>query len=221
MTRKTLGAPCAVCGKPSVARKLCATHYKRLSRHGHIEQTRPTDWGMRDRHPLVGAWRWTKRIGRDHRWNDFWLFIGDVGARPTAKHILRRQNTDRPFGPDNWFWSSPVSENGSGYTKKERAEYARLWRSKNPLRSKDGDLKKMFGISLAEYEEMLNKQDGKCAICRQVDKNFRLAVDHCHTSKKIRGLLCSQCNRGIGMFKDKSELLERAAEYLRWPERLL
>ena len=56
---------------------------------------------------------------------------------------------------------------------------------------------------LAEYEQMLVQQGGECAICGQKDKSFNLAVDHCHGTKRIRGLLCSQCNVGLGSFKDK------------------
>lgn len=183
-------------------------------RHGHLENTRPVDWGLREKHPLIDAHRWMGRIGRHKSWDDFWVFVGDVGERPTPKHILRRRVQSKPFGPKNWYWSQPVAENGVGRNKADRAAYARAWRAKNPLLAKNSELKKMFGIDLAEYESLLEAQNGVCAICEEKDSYFRLAVDHCHGSKLIRGLLCSQCNRGIGFFKNKSELLERAAAYL-------
>ena len=215
MPRKNPGPPCAVCGRESVAKKLCATHYKRMSRHGHIEATRPADWGLREKHPLKDAWRWTGRIGRHKSWDDFWTFVSDVGERPTAKHNLERRNTASPFGPKNWYWSEPVSDNGVGDDRRAaRAAYAKEWRAKNPLLAKSADLKKMYGIDLAEYERLLRLQNGGCAICEQKDTFFRLAVDHCHGTMNIRGLLCSQCNHGLGSFKDKPELLKRAAAYL-------
>jgi DNA-directed RNA polymerase subunit RPC12/RpoP len=68
---------------------------------------------------------------------------------------------------------------------------------------------------------MLAVQDNKCAICGKEDDTVlssgaykRLAVDHCHKTGKLRGILCENCNRGIGMFKDNQELLEQAIRYL-------
>lgn len=97
----------------------------------------------------------------------------------------------------------------------------KAWREKNPFLAKEHDLKKNYGISLAEYDSLLNEQGGRCAICSQEDEWFSLAVDHCHDKKHVRGLLCSQCNRGLGLFKDRPELLEAAAKYLRNPKRLI
>ncbi len=99
--------------------------------------------------------------------------------------------------------------------RESRATYARKWRAANPLRAKQNDLRKMYGIELSEYEAMLEAQNGGCAICGKRDKHYRLAVDHCHAEGHIRGLLCADCNRGLGMFGDKPELLEKAAAYLR------
>ena len=77
-----------------------------------------------------------------------------------------------------------------------------------------------YGISLAEFEEMEIKQNGACAICgkKEVHKNqwgnVRLSVDHCHISGKVRGLLCKNCNTGLGGFKDNIENLSKAISYL-------
>ena len=219
MPRKAPGPPCAICGKSSIARELCATHYKRWQRHGHAKQTRPDDWGQKQRHPLWHTWSWTKRMGRHPDWDDFWVFVEAIGDRPSSKHRLRRLAVNAPIGPENWYWlkASPIRDN----TKKARAEYQRGWRDRNPLRAKSSDLKSRYGITLAEYEKLLVGQSGKCAICGQTDEWFSLAVDHCHETSRIRGLLCSQCNRGIGLFRDSPDLLEKAAEYLRHPTRLI
>lgn len=56
-------------------------------------------------------------------------------------------------------------------------------------------------------------QSGKCLICNEIPK--RLVVDHCHTSGKVRGLLCDHCNTGLGRFKDSPELLMAAIRYLK------
>ena len=75
-------------------------------------------------------------------------------------------------------------------------------------------LQRKYGISLADYDILLNKQDGVCLICGQKDLDKFLAVDHCHETGRIRGLLCNGCNSGLGHFKDDPELLKRAILYL-------
>lgn len=77
--------------------------------------------------------------------------------------------------------------------------------------------KKQYGISLEQYAEMLENQGGGCAICGATKPSERtkyFAVDHCHSTGKVRGLLCSKCNRGLGLFNDKPERLKAAAKYL-------
>lgn len=72
-----------------------------------------------------------------------------------------------------------------------------------------------YGITVAEFDAMLAAQEMRCAICRtEVKPDTRLHIDHCHTSGKVRGLLCSPCNLFIGMAEDDSDILRRAAEYL-------
>lgn len=73
-------------------------------------------------------------------------------------------------------------------------------------------LRRQYGISKLEYENLLNAQDGKCAICSCAPKRFH--VDHNHKTRKLRGLLCSNCNRGIGHLQDNPEVLRKAVEYL-------
>ena len=68
--------------------------------------------------------------------------------------------------------------------------------------------------------EMYDKYEGKCHICRQrgfkIDKNQKLdlAVDHCHKTGKVRGMLCHNCNRGLGLFQDSMVNLKSAYKYL-------
>ena len=76
-------------------------------------------------------------------------------------------------------------------------------------------LKNQFGISVDEYNTMFESQQGKCAICDDAPtKTRRLAVDHCHTDGKIRGLLCFRCNATLGKFNDDITLFQKAIEYL-------
>jgi hypothetical protein len=68
-----------------------------------------------------------------------------------------------------------------------------------------------YGISDVEYQKMFDKQGGRCLIC---DEAVPLVVDHCHTSGRIRGLLCGNCNKGIGNLQESVANLERAIAYL-------
>jgi recombination endonuclease VII len=78
----------------------------------------------------------------------------------------------------------------------------------------DATLKKKYGITQADYESLLRKQNGVCAICKCHQRYQSLAVDHCHKTKQVRGLLCVQCNRGLGRFFDSPVRLKNAAEYI-------
>lgn len=75
---------------------------------------------------------------------------------------------------------------------------------------------KHFGLTLADYDRMFDAQKGCCKICdkHQSQLNKRLAVDHCHQTGKIRGLLCNSCNRALGLFGDNKDNLKAALDYL-------
>ncbi len=74
-----------------------------------------------------------------------------------------------------------------------------------------------YGLSKQAYLELLEAQDNKCAICNtdQSKLSRKLVVDHCHASNKVRGLLCSHCNVGIGMLKENEDNLMAAIQYLK------
>lgn len=73
------------------------------------------------------------------------------------------------------------------------------------------ELRVRYGLSYEDYEELLVKQDGKCAICNRIRK---LHVDHCHDTGRVRGLLCNNCNCGIGNLQDDPKIIKKALEYL-------
>ena len=87
-----------------------------------------------------------------------------------------------------------------------------------PDKYREGNLKKNYGISLAEYEQILAAQGGRCKICGSngsgSKKGKNLFVDHCHSTKQIRGLLCHGCNAAIGLMKEDTLRLHQAIEYL-------
>ena len=78
------------------------------------------------------------------------------------------------------------------------------------------DLKRKFGISVEQYDEMLHRQNGVCAIlgCGAATADGkRLHVDHCHTTGRVRGLLCGKCNRALGLLDDDPARITALAEY--------
>lgn len=78
-------------------------------------------------------------------------------------------------------------------------------------------LRDLYGITVEEYEALLEVQNGLCAICKQpeVVPDRNLAVDHDHDTQRVRGLLCTACNRGIGCLQDDPEILQAAIDYLK------
>jgi len=101
-----------------------------------------------------------------------------------------------------------------GDPKKYNAQ-AREWKKTNAERYRNYRLMKGFGISSVEYDKKLRKQKHGCAICcKPCTSGKNLAVDHCHKSGVIRGLLCSKCNLGLGLFKDDTILLGNAKKYI-------
>lgn len=101
-------------------------------------------------------------------------------------------------------------------------------RASDPVRQRDLLLRSKYGITLAEYDWLVEQQEGRCAICL-VDAPGRGSdiwhVDHDHDTGEVRGLLCNRCNPGLGFFQDDPDRLELAARYLRtggvsFPDRL-
>lgn len=83
------------------------------------------------------------------------------------------------------------------------------------LRNRKNHLKAKFGLTLEDYERMLQEQNGKCAICSTKNPGkYPFVVDHCHTTSQVRGLLCTNCNSGIGKLQDSIPLLNSAITYL-------
>jgi len=79
-------------------------------------------------------------------------------------------------------------------------------------RARDARLRRLYGITLAEFETLARRQRWRCRVCGQ---HVPLVVDHDHESGDVRGLLCSSCNAGLGQFGEDPERLIAAAEYLR------
>jgi len=118
----------------------------------------------------------------------------------THKEELKRRKAEYLSNPEN--------------LEKSRV-YARQYHHKNPQRSRDRLFKK-YGITAQQYDEILQNQNGCCAIFGTVKNGERMnfVIDHNHETGKVRGLLCTQCNAGIGNFKENLFSLSNAATYL-------
>ena len=89
----------------------------------------------------------------------------------------------------------------------ENKDRSKKWR-------RDRHLRRKFGITEEEFQKILERQGGGCAICGSKAKEINLQVDHCHRTGQIRGILCSRCNLGVGYFLDDGGLLAEASKYV-------
>lgn len=106
------------------------------------------------------------------------------------------------------------------HPEKRKAQRRRAY-DKNTDGAKHQYLMYNYGISLIEFNKLLDEQHNLCAVCGRPEtakhksgKLMKLAVDHDHKTGQVRGLLCYNCNSGIGRFKDDPDRLRRAANYL-------
>lgn len=129
---------------------------------------------------------------------------GADGLRPCSGKCQQRL-------PPDAFHKNKARPDGLNYSC--RACWAEYHSERTMLRK--------FGLTRKQYDRMLHRQGGGCAICgrklgmRRNGKRLRLCVDHCHKTNTVRGILCNSCNNGLGRFKDDPALLERAAAYLK------
>jgi len=168
----------------------------------------------KERHPLYNSWSWMRRMHTkfnvcDEWYTDFYIFVEEMGERPSEQHRLNRINSSEGFSVENCEWREVIKSTS-------KAEYQRGWRKANPEKAKNSELKKMYGITLEDYNKMSSSQKHVCKICGDDEPyNTSLAVDHCHATGKVRGLLCSNCNRALGFMKDSVEILQNAIKYLK------
>lgn len=217
--------PCSSCGsEKKFARGLCGGCYYRLRRRGTLARKNVKNFGFscsiegcdqpavskgfcpahyqKQFHPLRNTWKLIRSRYAGETpiaWDRFETFLAEVGERPTIRHQLRRADDAKPYSASNVRWVKPVPMVDT-YTKEQRGAYAKAWA-----------LQTKYKITSDDFDRMLAVQKGRCAIC---EEETGLHVDHCHAKGSVRGLLCVRCNRGLGYFKDKPELLKRAASYL-------
>ena len=136
-------------------------------------------------------------------------------ARPTTsvKDDTRWCSMCKVYKPMTAFYHKRRGLQG-GYCLPCKKLYYRANKERIKQANRRRYLEQAYGLTPDEHAALLISQSGLCAICEQSDSQG-LHVDHCHTTGKIRGMLCGKCNRGLGHFDDNTEFLEQALFYLK------
>lgn len=134
-----------------------------------------------------------------------------------TKHFSKRNRSKD--GLNHWCKNCVIENNKKwqNNNKEKVKQNAKAVRDRYPDKIIEKELKYKFDMTLQKYDDLLKSQNNSCAICgtHQSVLKTRLAVDHCHLTNKIRGLLCGPCNRALGIMKDSIILLENAIDYLK------
>ncbi len=216
------------CEKQAHGRGLCDMHLRRLRVSGSLDDPRADNANLMTNQRLYAQWSQYQRgdaIPMYQPWKEnFFAFMEGVGERPSLDHRLHRIDKNRPMGPGNFEWRKKLvtklpGESAAEYDKRHR--FAR--RTVLGVGSWNSDLRSKYGqdFGLRELQTMAEKQNHCCAICGKPEKEMRngavkhLAVDHDHKTGKVRELLCTACNKGLGHFDDDIDLMIKAIAYLR------
>lgn len=151
--------------------------------------------------------------------------MGTEFRMKTCKHCKKRRrlsNFPKNSHSSDGLYSMcrPCNRKRSRRYYRKAKRYRDPWWTPNPrnrlgLSGREYRLRRVFGISLEEYEKLAVAQGNACAICRNPPKSRKnLDVDHDHKTGKVRGLLCNLCNMGLGSFRDDRNLLHSAIAYL-------
>lgn len=139
-------------------------------------------------------------------------------CKPCYDRWLKEQNPEykerQLSNTTRWMRANPERAAAIQARRKAReqnnpAEHARVTRQR-----RNAQLRRTYGISLDDYEQMLSGQHGKCAICTREPGARPLHVDHCHTTNRVRGLLCHQCNWYLGTLEGGPGVFTRLINYL-------
>jgi len=215
-----------VCNEQIYNMGICTTHFEQLY-NGKYKK----DHGKgKDQHPLIKIWRERHGYGSfPFEWMDFWQFVKDVGERPSEDHYFYKIDRFKPYSKENFKWVKQIKRQPHETDKEWNA---RRWQQRKDLRPAMQEYGKNFRTflkfghlkdpthPLEEFSqfflEKLENQKSLCAICHKpetaVDPRIngprRLALDHCHKTIKIRDLLCSRCNRALGMLEESTLVIK-------------
>lgn len=135
------------------------------------------------------------------------------GLRSQCKECVQayRERPDVKQRTRDWFQKNKTRILAT--RKATRKTQGRRYRPSSESRRRHA-LQWKYGLTVEQYDSILEQQEGTCAICRNAPKSKPLVVDHCHRTQKVRGLLCNKCNISLGGLGDNIEGIMRAVEYL-------
>lgn len=134
-----------------------------------------------------------------------------------VERMRRRKEKLREKNKRNWAKYGPAerARRKAARDTKRGGPRVFLTEEERKYRARDYAHKKAYGITLAEKERLLAKQANACAICKRTEFGKRRPhTDHCHETGRVRGVLCANCNKVLGLFKDNPETFRTAAAYL-------
>ena len=146
--------------------------------------------------------------------------LEEIGVKFTSGNKNREAQKNNPsVYPQRYFKDKPCGWCTTHFSPQSPAA---LYCSNSCIDNAHADnyLRRTYGIGVDEYVTMWLAQDGVCKIClkegflMKEHHNIKLVVDHCHLTTKVRGLLCHNCNRGLGLFQDSVSNLKRATRYI-------
>lgn len=178
-----------------------------------------------------GRWIVVGYAGKAKGRKSFWLCQCECGTKRKVKADTLTSGTSKSCGciSRELRTTEPLKVRMKAYRKKwqdkhpdYRKNESKRWREADPVRhrnrTREWHYRQKYGMELSDVEQMLRDQGGKCAICRcdvVLKGRSGAALDHCHATNKVRGILCGRCNCGIGCLKDSVEVLEAAIAYLK------
>lgn len=147
----------------------------------------------------------------------------DIKARRQAREQTEEHKQNRREWQKKYRMTPEAKEYKRKYSQQYLANPGNKQRKKNYYlnnkpRKKELDIKKLYGLTIQEYNDLLTKQNNKCEIChKEFDPTQprSICIDHNHTTNKVRGLLCLHCNFTIGLAKENKRILQNAIEYLK------
>lgn len=212
------------CDKEAHGRGLCHMHLRRLKVSGNLDDPRVDNVNLQTNQLLYTQWQTYRRKDAypivQEWYDDFFAFMAGVGERPSRQHRLYRIDKALPMGPGNFEWREKLVTRRADETGVEYMGRHNLERRARVGMMRESELLRKYGITLATYIRMGEEQNWLCAICFEPETELRggvlrpLCVDHDHATKKVRGLLCTACNTGIGKLRDDPKLLASAITYL-------
>lgn len=206
------------CDRPIKGHGYCPSHYQLWKKHGKAEKLKRE----KRSHPFYHLWFERKHADLlCEEWLDFTNFVKGISPKPEGNYILVRVTSDL-YGPTNFKWMEHLKRK-DGENKKDW--HARKWAARqaaNPGMERARNYKRFYDFTVEKYEEMVSNQNGLCAICGKPETSVdakagtlkRLAIDHDHSTGKVRELLCWICNSTLGRVDDNIELLYKMIAYL-------